>query len=81
MYDFLCQMVPNPHFTYYLQIVPTTYYPPNPILCYYPPLTPNSFISDLVYATCTDPILRSNLNFKKLLKCVNTTNFLHINLN
>ena len=42
--------------------------------------TSNLFIFDLVYTTRTDPILRLNLNNKKLLKCANNTNFLCINL-
>ena len=55
----------NSHFTHYLHTTQTTHYLPTPI----------SFISDLAYITRTNPILWSNLNYKKLLKCVNTTNF------
>ena len=41
----------------------------------------NSFISDLSYVTCTDPILQLNLNNKKQLKFDKLTNFFHKNLN
>ena len=36
--------------------------------------TPNSFRFHLVYTTCIKLIQWSNLNYKKLLKCVNTIN-------
>ena len=41
----------------------------------------NSFISDLSYTSCNSPSLRSNLNYKQLLKRVNISNFLRANLN
>ena len=41
----------------------------------------NLFISDLVYTNCTNPILWLNLNYTKLLKCDNASNFLLMNLN
>ena len=34
----------------------------------------SSFTSDLSYTTGNNPILRINLNYKKLLKCINATN-------
>ena len=55
----------NSHFTHYLHTTQATHYLPTPI----------SFISDLAYITRINPILWLNLNYKKLLKCVNTTNF------
>ena len=76
MHNFLYQT----KFTYYLDIVPkTTYYSSDPNLCHYP--STNSFIYDLLYASGINPILQSNLNYKKLLKCDNFTNFLCTNLN
>ena len=39
------------------------------------------FISDLAYTNHTKTILRSSLNYKKLLKCGNVINFLRTNLN
>ena len=48
--------------------------------CHVP--TPNSFIFDLAYYTrLVNLILLLNLNYKRLLKCVDITNFLHTNLN
>lgn len=41
---------------------------------------PNLFISDLAYTTVINLILRSNINYEKLLKCDNTTNYLRKNL-
>ena len=66
------------HFTLYFHTTQTTYYFTNPILCHYP-LQLIYFL--LSYATRTNSTLRSNLNYKKLLNCVNTTNFLLVNLN
>ena len=44
-------------------------------------IAPNSLILDLAYATHIELILWSNLNYKKLLKYVDYSNFLHTNLN
>lgn len=58
---------------YKLHTTQNNYYLSNTNLCYY--LPPNSFIL-LTYTTCINQTLRSNGNYKKLLKYVNTTNFL-----
>ena len=76
---FLCQAVPKSPFYILL-----TYYP-NYLLLYQPNFlslsNSNKCISDLYYTTVTNSILGSNLNYKKLLKCVNTINFLCTNFN
>ena len=40
----------------------------------------NSFIFHLAYTTCINLILWSNLNYEKLLKCLNTTILLRLTL-
>ena len=79
MHNFLCQAVPKSPFYILL-----TYYP-NHLLLYWSNFlllsNSNKCISDLDYSTITNSILRSNLNYKKLLKCVNTINVLCTNFN
>ena len=48
----------------------------------YPPLIPTILlISDLANVTPTNSVLRANLDYIKLIKSPNTTNFLFMNLN
>ena len=42
---------------------------------------PTIFISDLAYTACTNPLSQSNLSYKKLIKCSDTTNFICMSLN
>ena len=71
---FLCQTVPKSTFhilpkllsTWLTQFCVTTH--------------PNLVISDLAYTNFTNPISRSNVNYKKLLKYVNTTKFFRTNV-
>lgn len=69
---------------YYFHTTQTSHYLTNPILFHYPP--PTHLFPTLYfiyeYTTHTKPMLQSNLNHRKLLKCVNsTTNLLCRNLN
>ena len=58
-----------------------TYFTNYLLLDYYKLVSlPTHFFVDLTYTTDRKLILCSNLNYKKLLKCVNTTNSLHTNL-
>ena len=75
---FYVKLCRNSHFTYYLHTTQTICHLNNPILYHCVP--PNSFVFDLDYTICTSSILRANLKFKKLLKCVDTLNFLRTNL-
>ena len=68
---FYIELWQNFHPKYYVHTNQTTYYLTHPVLCHYPPR--NLFISDLAYSTRTNSFLWSNLNYKKLLKWVNTT--------
>ena len=68
----------NSHFTYYSHTARATYYVTDAVLlsCTYPQL-----IFDLAYYTLlVNLILLLNLNYKRLLKSVDITNFLHTNL-
>ena len=79
MHNFLRQVVPI--FPLYILFI----YYPNYLLLYQPNIvslpTPNLFIFDIAYTTHINLISPSNLNYKKVLKCVGTTNFVHPNLN
>lgn len=62
----------------------TTYYLSNPVLSNYPSRTclfPSPACLFPGYTTCTNATVRLNLNYKKLVECINTTTFLRMNLN
>ena len=79
MHNFLCETIQYSHYIYYLHTTQTTSYQTNPVLCHYQPRT-CLFLTQLYYSHQPKE-LQSNLNYKKLLKCVHTTNFSLTNLN
>ena len=76
MHNFQCQTVSKSPFQNYLPTTQAAYYLTNSILCISTLPPSNSFISDLAYTTCTNSILRSSFNYKKLLKFENFANFI-----
>lgn len=72
MDNFLWQTVPKSSFYMQSKLLTTNLYR-------YPPQL--IFIFSLAYTTHTNPSLQLILNYKKLLKCVSKTNFLHMKLN
>lgn len=74
--DFLCKLS-------YTKLSLFTYYPNDNFvlsawLTQFCVIThPNSFISDLACTSSTNPISRSNINYKKLQKFTNSITFLH----